>query len=140
MHPSTRPLAAAVLAATLAGCGGGGGGSTQSPASSTVSTALAAQPRPPSGFEFPGFRALPPIASTQLTSDVSRFADPARTWVSLWHDAADGSRSQLAFLPLATLRALDARGGLRLSVPVGAGPVRFEVWDRTQRIEGQVAP
>jgi hypothetical protein len=137
--------AALAAALALAGCGGGGGGAggdgTSQPAAAPRSTALT-ETSASAAFDFAGFAALRPLRSIDLVADASRFADPARTYVSIFATGADGQLQQLAFLRLSTLQALDGRGGLSLDLPRDLRSVQFEVYDRggeSTRLTGELA-
>ena len=77
---------AACLSALLAACGGGGGGAGEaggSAAASTRSSALADNPLPV-GFGLAASRTLDGLRSSDFVPDPLRFADPDRTYVSIW--------------------------------------------------------
>lgn len=126
---------AGVLSLLLGACGGGGGGAANPVGSSTAaaaparSTALADNPAP-AGFDFASTRSLAGLRSTDVVADASRFADPARTYVSIWQVGASQERQQLALVTLKTLQALDPRGGLLLQVPRHVRSLAYEVYDR----------
>lgn len=125
---------AAVLATTLlAACGGGGSASSPT----TAATPAVAAPRAtaladnaaPAGFDFAMARSVAGLRSSELVPDASRYADPARTYVSLWVTGPAQERLQLGLLSLQVLQALDARGGLVLQLPTPVTRVSFEVYD-----------
>ena len=128
----------ACLSALLAACGGGGGGAGEAggsaapaaaPAAPTRSTALADNPVP-SGFGFATSRTLAGLRSSDFVPDPARFADPGRTYVSIWQAGPTQERQQLALLTLKTLQALDARGGLALQLPLHIRGIAYEVYDK----------
>lgn len=126
----------ACLSALLVACGGGGGGAVDTGVSTATdttpaprSTALADNPVPP-GFGFAGSRTLAGLRSTDFVPDPARFADPKRTYVSVWQAGPAQERQQLALLTLGTLQAMDARGGLALQVPMHIRSIAYEVYDR----------
>ena len=107
MKHSLSAVALATL--LLAGCGGGGGESgAATPTAAAVppaSTALADN-TPPAGFDFATSSPAAGLRSTELVPDPGRYADPTRTYVSLWIAGAEAERQQLALLSLQQLRAL----------------------------------
>jgi len=127
--------AVACLSSLLAGCGGGGGeaGGSAAPAEPAAaparSTALADNPVPP-GFDFASARTLDGLRSSDFVPDPARFADPRRTYVSIWQAGPTQERQQLALLTLKTLQALDTRGGLALQVPMHVRGIAYEVYDK----------
>jgi len=120
--------AVACLSALLAACGGGAGeaGGSMAPARST---ALADNPVPP-GFGLAASRTLAGLRSSDFVPEPARFADPARTYVSIWQVNPAQERQQLALLTLKTLQALDARGGLALQVPMHIRGIAYAVYDK----------
>ena len=123
------------LSALLAPCGGRGGGAVEAGAAAapaaapTRSTALADTPVP-AGFGFATSRPLAGLRSGEFVPDPTRFADPGRTYVSIWQSGATPERQQLALLTLKTLQAMDAQGGLSLQVPSHVRGIAYEVYDR----------
>jgi len=83
----------------------------------------------PANFDYANFIQLK-LGSAELTAGLS-FAQPERTYVKVWYLASDGSRQQLAFVRLDTLKAMDVSGSLLLEVPRGA-TVQFESYDASQ--------
>jgi len=143
MHLLTT--AAALAAALLAACGGGGGGAgpaaPSANATAAASTALADNAAP-AGFDFGTSRRAAGLRSTELVPDASRYAQPARTYVSLWVTDAAQERQQLALVSLQVLQSLDAHGGLVLQLPASATGVSFEVYDErgaASALSGEVA-
>ena len=139
--------AAALATLLLSACGGGGGGGetgTGTPtaaAARPASTALADN-TPPAGFDFATSRAAAGLRSSEVVPDPGRYADPARTYVSLWIPGAESERQQLALLSLQQLRALDDRGGLVLALPASVKNLHYEVWDQggpASALSGEVA-
>lgn len=123
---------AACLSALLAACGGGGGGAGEaggSAAASTRSSALADNPLPV-GFGLAASRTLDGLRSSDFVPDPLRFADPDRTYVSIWQVGPTQERQQLALLRLKTLQATDAHGGLALQIPLHVRGIAYEVYDR----------
>ena len=122
---------AACLSALLVACGGGGGGAGDAGGSAAPvrSTALADNEVPP-GFGFGASRTLAGLRSSDFVPDPARFADPSRTYVSIWQVGPAQERQQLALLTLKTLQALDARGGLALQVPMHIRGIAYEVYDK----------
>lgn len=118
------PTTAAALATVLlAACGGGGAGAgpaaPTTAAAPAVSTALADNAAA-GGFDFATSRRAAGLRSTELVSDASRYADPARTYVSLWVPGA-AQEQQL---------------------PASAKGVSFEVYDErdaASALSGEVA-
>lgn len=126
---------AAFMTALLAACGGGGGGAGDAGGSAgpvaapARSTALADNPVP-AGFGFAASRTLAGLRSSDFVPDPLRFADPNRTYVSIWQVGPTQERQQLALLTLKTLQAMDKHGGLALQVPLHVGGIAYEVYDR----------
>ena len=119
-------------AAAVAGCGGGGeggSGGSESASNPPKSTALADNV-PAAGFDFASFERTRGLLSAELVPDPGRFADPGRTYVSIWVTDTGGQREQLAFLRLQALQALDHQGGLRLDLPRAVAAIGYEVYDR----------
>ena len=128
--PAMRAGIVLAAATVIAGCGGGGGdGGTGSAAQTPKSTALADNV-PPANFDFANYERARPLLSTEFVPDARRFADAARTYVSIWGVDAGGERQPLAFLRLQALQALDKQGGLRLDLPRSVAVIGFEVYDR----------
>jgi hypothetical protein len=84
----------------------------------------------PSGFGFATSRTLAGLRSSDFVPDPARFADPRRTYVSIWQAGPTPGRQQLALLTLKTLQALDTRGGLALQVPMHVRGIAYEVYDK----------
>jgi len=127
---------AACVSALLAACGGGGGGAgetggTAAPAATPARSTALADIGVPAGFGFATSRTLAGLRSSDFVPDPARFADPSRTYVSVWQVGPTQERQQLALLTLKTLQALDARGGLALQVPMHIRGIAYEVYDRS---------
>ncbi|MFY8117866.1 MAG: hypothetical protein ACOVLH_08680 [Roseateles sp.] len=142
-----------LLCAALGACGGGGGGGADSAASSQAAPATPAAPAPrstaladtavPAGFGFATLRSVSGLRSERFVPLPGPFAQPERAYVSLWYLGPDQERRQLALLRLSTLRALDARGGLSLQLPLNVSSLYFEAYDRggaATAIAGEIKP
>lgn len=128
-----------VLLSLLAACGGGADAQGAADAHAAPAQALdkpmalaQTSGTATAGFNLSvaSFRTVLIAQSTVLVPDAQRFANPARTYVTLWYADSAGVRHELAFLTLAALQALDARGGLSLDVPVNVTTVSYEIYDK----------
>ena len=121
-----------LLALALTACGGGGGGgggSASASAGPVVSTALSATTVPKSLKQIGAFAPVIKLRASQLLSDPSRFKNPKLTYVTVWYEDASGNRQQLLFMRLAALQALEASGGVSLTLPAHVKRLFFQVYD-----------
>lgn len=118
-----------LLALALTGCGGGGGGAASASAGPVVSTALSATTVPKSLKQISAFAPVFKLRASQLLSDPSRFKNPQLSYVTVWYEDASGNRQQLLFMRLAALQALEASGGVSLTLPAHVKRLFFEIYD-----------
>ncbi len=135
MRPGSQramPLAGAwlLMVLGLAACGGGGGaGSGSSAPTAVVNTALSATTVPKSLKQISAFAPVIKLRASQLLSDPSRFKNPKLSYVTVWYEDASGNRQQLLFMRLSALQALEAAGGVSLTVPAHVKRLFFEIYD-----------